>query len=175
MQALEINSIKNAIRSIPDFPKPGILFRDITPLLVDPQKFKSCIDFFVRHTPEKIDTVISIESRGFILGSALAYALKAGFVPIRKAGKLPHATLKSSYNLEYGQAVIEIHADAIAKGANILLVDDVLATGGTAEAAIGLVKKFGARICGVYFLIELTDLKGRERLSGHPVQSLVSF
>ena len=175
MQKSLAAEVKQKIRSIPDFPKKGILFRDITPLLVDEKKFRLCIDHFAALTRERIDCVISIESRGFILGSALAYALNAGFVPIRKEGKLPHATLRSSYKLEYGRAVVEIHTDAVARGARVVLIDDVLATGGTMKAAVGLAEKLGAKILGVYFLIELKTLGGRNRLEGLPVHSLVSY
>lgn len=170
-----IEDIKQCIRTIPDFPKKGILFRDITPLLIDSEKFKRCIDYFVSLTPDKVDYVISIESRGFILGSALAYALGAGFVPIRKEGKLPHLKFQTSYDLEYGSAVVEIHADAIPKGSSVVLMDDVLATGGTMKAALDLVSRFGAKVLGVYFLIELMGLRGNEKLKGHPVHSLIGY
>lgn len=170
-----VEEVKKSIRSIPDFPKKGILFRDITPLLMDQRKFKDCIDYFVSFTKEKVDYVISIESRGFILGSALAYALPAGFVPIRKEGKLPHTKFQTSYELEYGSAVVEMHTDAIHQGSRVILIDDVLATGGTMKAAIELVSKFGANITGIYFLIELKDLGGREKLKGYPVHSLISY
>ena len=168
-------SFKEAIRTIPDFPKKGILYRDITPLLSDSEMFKACINHFVSITQEKIDQVISIESRGFIFGSALAYALGAGFVPIRKGGKLPHRKFSTSYDLEYGTANIEIHQDALKKGSKVLLIDDVLATGGTAEASTHLAEKLGADVCGIYFLIELLDLKGRQRLKNYPTHSLISF
>ena len=167
--------IKRSIRAVPDFPKKGILFRDITPLLLDKKKFKRVIDYFVSVCPKKIDYVISVESRGFIFGSAFAYAAKAGFVPIRKEGKLPFQKFQKSYDLEYGSAIIEIHADAMKKGARIVIIDDVLATGGTVEAAIGLVRKFNAEILGIYFLIELLALEGRRRLSDYPVHSLVTY
>ena len=169
------DEIKKSIRSIPDFPKKGVLFRDITPLLVDQKKFKDCIDYFVSATKEKIDTVISIESRGFILGSALAYALPAGFAPIRKEGKLPHTKYQTSYELEYGSAMVEMHTDAIHKGSRVVLIDDVLATGGTMKAAIELVSKFGAEILGIYFLIELKNLNGREKLKDYPIHSLIRY
>ena len=168
-------NLKKSIRTIPDFPKKGILFRDITPLLLDRQKFKSCIDHFVKITKKKVDTVISVESRGFIFGSALAYALGIGFVPIRKEGKLPAAKFQMAYNLEYGRAVVEIHNDAIRKGSQVILMDDVLATGGTMKAAADLVRKLGGEIAGIYFLIELKSLKGREKLSGYPVYSLITY
>ncbi len=175
MNAHALQALKDQIRTIPDFPKKGILFRDITPLLLDKKQFKLCIDNFVSHTKEKVDYVISVESRGFIFGSALAYALGVGFVPIRKEGKLPYQKFQTSYELEYGRAVIEIHSDAIKKGSKVIIIDDVLATGGTVEAAIELVQKFGVKLCGVYFLIELLALKGRERLCRHPIHSLITY
>ena len=175
MPPVKLQTLKDSIRSIPDFPKKGVLFRDITPLLRDPDQFKICIDHFVGQTTEKIDTVISIESRGFIFGSALAYALKAGFVPIRKEGKLPYKKVSTAYDLEYGKAVVEIHEDAIREGSKVILIDDVLATGGTVEAAIRLVEKFNATISGIYFLIELKDLEGRKRLKGFPIYSLIQY
>lgn len=167
--------IKKSIRNIPDFPKKGILFRDITPLLLDRDKFAACIDHFSSLTKEPIDYVVSVESRGFIFGSALAYALNAGFVPIRKEGKLPYEKFQVSYKLEYGTAVVEIHTDAIKKGARVIIIDDVLATGGTVEAAISLVEKFGAKISGIFFLIELKELHGRGRLIGYDIHSLISY
>lgn len=170
-----MKELKKSIRSVQDFPKKGIHFRDITPLLSDSRKFKKCIDLMTSMMPKKIDTVISIESRGFIFGSALSYALGAGFVPIRKEGKLPYRKFQAAYELEYGRAVVEIHADAIKKNARVIIVDDVLATGGTVQAAIDLVNKFGAKIVGIYFLIELSALKGRERLKEYPVYSCITY
>ncbi len=167
--------VVESIRSIPDFPKKGIIFRDITPMLLDGNKLKYCIDRFVEITEGRIDYVVSIESRGFILGSALAYALGVGFIPIRKEGKLPFEKFQVAYDLEYGTAVVEIHVDAMAKGSRVVIIDDVLATGGTVKAAIHLVEKFGARIAGVYFLIELAALNGRSKLTGLPVHSLVIY
>lgn len=167
--------IRAAIRSIPDFPKKGILFRDITPLLADGTRFRDCIRRFEKLLKGKIDCVVSIESRGFILGSALASRLGVGFVPIRKQGKLPHKTHRCSYELEYGRAVMEVHADGLKRGSRIVIVDDVLATGGTARAAVELAHKCGARIAGLFFLIELTSLDGRAKLKGHPVSALVSY
>lgn len=175
MSTPAIQALKDQIRTIPDFPKKGILFRDITPLLLDKKQFGFCIDSFVKQTTEKIDYVISIESRGFIFGSALAYALGVGFVPIRKEGKLPYQKFQMAYDLEYGKAVLEIHADAIKHGSKVVIIDDVLATGGTVEAATQLVKRFGVKICGIYFLIELPDLGGRQRLSQYPLHSLITY
>lgn len=167
--------IKQSIRTIPDFPKNGILFRDITPLLLDGGKFGRCISWFGSLSPEKPDYVISIESRGFIFGSALACQMGSGFVPIRKEGKLPHQTFRMSYQLEYGEAVLEIHTDAMKKGKKAVIIDDVLATGGTVQAAVKLVEKFGVEISGIYFLIELVGLGGRLKLKDYPVHSLISY
>jgi adenine phosphoribosyltransferase len=168
-------AIRDSIRSIPDFPKKGILFRDITPLLAHKGHFRDCVRHFVGITKGKVDAVVSIESRGFIFGSALAYALGTGFIPVRKEGKLPHKKTTVSYDLEYGKATVEMHEDALAPGSNVLLIDDVLATGGTVLAATHLVERLGARIQGLYFLIELKGLKGRAKLGGRKVHSLVQF
>lgn len=167
--------VKQSIRVVPDFPKKGILFRDITPLLLDGKKFRRCIDWFAALSPDKPDYVISIESRGFIFGSALACQIGAGFVPIRKEGKLPYQTLRTSYQLEYGEAVLEIHADAMEKGKKAIIIDDVLATGGTVEAAIKLAGQLGVETTGIYFLIELAGLNGRSKLKNYPVHSLISY
>jgi len=175
MPTASADELKASIRDIPDFPKKGILFRDITPLLYDAAKFRSCIDRFVGMAEGNIDAVVSIESRGFILGSALAYALGAGFVPIRKEGKLPYATYKTSYELEYGSATVEIHSDGLKKGSRVILIDDVLATGGTVKAAVDLVERFGVDVAGVYFLIELSGLRGRDKLASLPVRSLLTY
>ncbi len=175
MNKKEQTSISKSIREIPDFPKKGILFRDITPLLSDGKKFRACVKHFKKLSKSRIDYVISIESRGFIFGSALACELGVGFVPIRKAGKLPHKTFQASYELEYGSAVMEVHADGFTRGSRVVIVDDVLATGGTARAAVELVRKLDAKIAGIYFLIELTALKGREKLKDLPVHALVSY
>ena len=166
------------IRDIPDFPKPGIIFKDITPLLNDPKAFKAAVNLFVeqhRNDVGKIDRIVGIESRGFIFGSALAYALGAGFVPIRKEGKLPFETFKASYSLEYGEAVLEIHADALRKGSRVIVIDDVLATGGTVKAALKLLNKFGVKVDGIYFLIELLALNGRKKLGRLPVEALIRY
>ena len=175
MKPRELKQITDSIRAIPDFPKKGIIFRDITPLLSDGKKFRACVRHFKKLTKKSVDYVISIESRGFILGSALACELGVGFVPIRKQGKLPHTTFSASYDLEYGEAVMEVHTDCFKRGASIVIVDDVLATGGTAKAAVDLAKKVGAKISGIYFLIELTALDGRSKLKGLPVHSLVKY
>ena len=168
--------LKRCIRNIPDFPKAGILFKDITTLLKDAKAFKYAVEKLAeKYKGKKIDAVLSVESRGFIFGSAIACLLGAGLVPIRKKGKLPFKTYSISYDLEYGKAGIEIHQDALQKGSKVLLVDDVLATGGTVEAATQLVEKLGGDIRGIYFLIELLDLKGRKRLKDYTSFSLISF
>ena len=171
-----VEELKNSIRDIPDFPKKGILFKDITTLLKDGGKFQGAIDCLVeRYKGKKIDKVVSIEARGFIFGSAMAYKLGAGLVPVRKKGKLPYETNKVDYQLEYGTDSLEIHKDAISPGDKVLLVDDLLATGGTMSAVSGLIEKMGGKIVETAFLIELTFLKGRERLKGRQVFSLIEF
>jgi adenine phosphoribosyltransferase len=171
-----MDHIKNKIREIPDFPKPGILFYDITTLLCDPQGFRDTVDALAApYMGEDIDQVIGIESRGFILGAAVANALGCGFVPIRKPGKLPSKTFTESYNLEYGTDALEIHQDACTNNQRILIVDDVLATGGTAKAAIDLVRRAGGKIIGAAFLIELDFLDGRSKLPGEPVYSVLRY
>jgi adenine phosphoribosyltransferase len=163
------------IRDIPDFPKPGILFKDITPLLRDPAGFRKAVDLVAhRYDGKRIDVVVGIESRGFIIGAALAYRLGAGVILIRKPGKLPYTTHKTVYELEYGSDALEIHTDAIGKGQRVVIADDLLATGGTMNAAIDLVKRQGGEIVECAFLIELEFLKGREKIK-HPVFSLVKF
>ena len=164
------------IRTVPDFPKPGIMFRDITTLLKDPLALRAAADALAHHFMDRgITKVVGIESRGFILGALMAERLGAGFVPIRKPGKLPAATLRRSYALEYGTDAVEIHRDAIGRGERVLLHDDLLATGGTMEAAVGLVEELGGNIAGIAFLIELTFLSGRARLGAHEVFSLIRY
>jgi len=168
--------LKAKIRHVPDFPKPGIVFYDITTLLCDAQGFRDTVDALAApYMGEDIDQVIGIESRGFILGAAVANTLGCGFVPIRKPGKLPAATHKESYSLEYGTDALEIHQDACGNSQRILIVDDVLATGGTARAAIDLAKKAGGKVIGAAFLIELDFLKGRDKLTGEPVYSVLRY
>ena len=170
--------IKSRIRTVPHWPKKGIMFRDITTLLKDPVGFKLCIDDFVnRYKDKDIDIVVGIDSRGFILGGAIAYQLGKGFVPVRKKGKLPAATEKEGYELEYGTDVIEIHKDAIEKGQRVLIVDDLIATGGTALAATKLVKKLHGEIVELAFIVDLPDLGGRKKLehAGYAVYSQTSF
>ncbi len=164
------------IRNIPDFPKKGILFRDITTLLNNPKAFKKAIDELAKlYKDKKIDYVVAAEARGFIIGGALAYRLKCGFIPVRKPGKLPYKTYRYTYALEYGKDSLEIHRDAFPPHSKVLIVDDLLATGGTALALVNLVKKLKGKIEGILFLIELTDLKGRRRLKKYPVHSLIKF
>jgi adenine phosphoribosyltransferase len=173
---LDPSAFKDAIRDVPDFPQKGILFKDITPLLQRPETFSAAIDALAEALSGlEIDVVMGIESRGFILSPALAYKLKAGFVPVRKKGKLPWRTHEMDYTLEYGNATLEIHQDALKPGMRVALVDDLLATGGTAEAAAKLTEKMGARIEKMLFLVELSFLKGRERLSRYDIFSLVSY
>lgn len=167
---------KNAIRDIPDFPKKGILFKDITTLLTRGDLFRKVIDEFAEHyESKKIEKIVGIESRGFIFGSALAYKLGAGIVPVRKKGKLPHKTVQASYQLEYGTDTLEMHEDALNHGTRVLIVDDLLATGGTAKATAELVKKVGGTIKGYAFLIELELLKGRKNLEGYDIFSLIQY
>ncbi|MFA5118321.1 MAG: adenine phosphoribosyltransferase [Candidatus Omnitrophota bacterium] len=168
--------LKAAIRDIPDFPKAGILFRDITTLLKDKKAFKKAVDELVRkYKAKKIAKIIAVESRGFILGGALAHKLGAGFVPVRKKGKLPWKTSSVTYDLEYGTDTLEIHQDAIEPGERVLIIDDLLATGGTIKAVIDLVKQLQGKIIGVACLIELTGLKGKEKIKGYPFFALIKY
>lgn len=171
-------TIKDYIRTIPDFPHEGIMFRDVTTLFADPRGFRICIDQLLHpYAGERIDRVVGLEARGFILGGAIAHQLSVGFVPIRKKGKLPGATLEQDYTLEYGEAVMEIHEDAIEPAEKVLVVDDLLATGGTAEAGIKLLERLGADIIGCAFVIDLPDLGGRAKLEalGMDVHVLCEF
>ncbi len=168
--------LETTIRAIPDFPKKGILFRDITTLLNDKKAFKKAVDELVKLLKsKKIDYIIAAESRGFMFGGVLAYKLGCGFVPIRKSGKLPYKTYRYTYSLEYGTDSLEMHRDAFPKGSRILVLDDLLATGGTAFAMINLAKKLKAKIVAVVFLIELTALGGRKKLGKHPIYSLIKY
>ena len=171
-------TVKSYVRTIPHYPKQGVMFRDITTLLKDPLGFKLTISEFVnRYAKAKIDKVAGIESRGFIIGAALAYQLGLGFVPIRKKGKLPAETIGHDYELEYGADRIEIHVDAVSRGEHVLLVDDLIATGGTAEAAVTLLEKMGGKVVECCFVIDLPDLGGSRRIAalGHAVHSLMAF
>jgi len=164
------------IRSVPDFPKKGILFRDITTLLNNKKAFNKAVDYLANYLKnKKIDYIVAPEARGFILGGALSYKLKCGFVPIRKPGKLPYKTYRYTYSLEYGKDSLEIHRDAFPQGSRILILDDLLATGGTTLALVNLVKKLRAKIVGIVFLVELVELKGRSRLKKFPISSLIKF
>mgnify|MGYP006292508737 CR=1 FL=1 len=173
-----MDHIRQAIRTIPDYPKPGIMFRDVTTLLGDAGAFRAAVDAMVfPHAGKKIDKVAGIEARGFILGGAVAHQLSVGFIPVRKKGKLPHKTLSQSYELEYGVDEVEIHTDAVTPGERVLIVDDLIATGGTAEAAILLLRNAGAEVIGASFVIDLPDLGGAKRLEamGVTAASLVAF
>lgn len=171
-----VDDLAGLIRNIPDFPKPGIVFRDITPLLADPAGLAMAVEYVVQpFRGQSIDVVAGIESRGFILGMAVARDLSAGFVPIRKPGKLPCATRSASYALEYGTDTLEIHEDAVSPGTSVLIVDDLLATGGTASASCELVSSLGADIVGLAFLIELSSLGGRKKIERYPMHSVLRF
>ncbi|MBV8530440.1 MAG: adenine phosphoribosyltransferase [Candidatus Eremiobacteraeota bacterium] len=168
--------IEALIRPIPDFPIPGILYRDITPLLRDKQGFRRAIDLFVeRFSARGIDHVVGIEARGYVLGAPIAYAIGAGFIPVRKPGKLPHETLSEEYALEYGTNSLEIHADAISQGERVLVVDDLLATGGTAAATGRLLERLGARVEAFAFLVELAELGGRKKLGEAEIVTFVTY
>jgi adenine phosphoribosyltransferase len=168
------HTIAAAIRSIPDFPKPVIVFKDITPVLRDPELFAATVKIMADNCRGKgIDSIAAVDARGFIMGGALAYELGVGFVPIRKAGKLPWETVSAKYALEYGSNTIEMHADGVRKGERVVLVDDLLATGGTAAAAVKLIRELGGEIVGIEFMVELTFLGGRDALQPHPVNAIV--
>jgi adenine phosphoribosyltransferase len=172
------NDLRASVRTIPDYPKPGILFRDITTLLGDARSFRRAVDELVQPwAGSKVDKVAGIEARGFILGGAVAHQVSAGFVPIRKKGKLPHTTVSMSYALEYGTDIIEMHVDAIERGERVILVDDLIATGGTAEGAIKLLRQIGAEIVAACFIIDLPDLGGAAKIRdmGVPVRTLMAF
>ena len=176
MSGMNSDQLKKLIREVPDFPKKGILFYDITTLLRDKTGFAQLIDLFSEHyIGKQIDLILGMEARGFIFGPALAYRLNAGFVPVRKPGKLPAATVKVEYELEYGSNALEVHKDAIEKGQRVLIVDDLLATGGTAEATARLATSLGAQIAGLAFVVELDFLNGREKLKPHNVFSLLHY
>lgn len=171
-----MEQIRAYIRDIPDFPKKGIVFKDITPLLSNPTLFRKVVDIFTeKYQDEKIDKVVGIESRGFIFGAVLAYKLNAGFCVVRKMGKLPFKTIKKSFDLEYGSDTLEIHEDSIKPGQRVLIVDDLLATAGTANATIQLIEELQGKVAGLAFLIELLPLKGRERLKNQSVFSLIQY
>jgi adenine phosphoribosyltransferase len=168
--------VKELIRDIPDYPEPGVVFRDITPLLGDSQGFgRSITDLGSRFADLSVDRVLGMEARGFIVAAPVAYTIGAGFVPVRKAGKLPWAVVREEYQLEYGRDKLEIHRDAIHPGERILIIDDVLATGGTAAATVRLVEALGGEVVGLGFLLEIGELHGRDRLTGHRVESLALY
>jgi adenine phosphoribosyltransferase len=176
MSGLNSEQLKKLIREVPDFPKPGILFYDITTLLRDKTGFAQLIDLFSEHyIGKQIDLILGMEARGFIFGPALAYRLNAGFVPVRKPGKLPAATVKVEYELEYGSNALEVHKDAVQKGQRVLIVDDLLATGGTAEATARLATSLGGEIAGLAFVVELDFLNGRDKLKPYNVFSLLHY
>lgn len=167
-------NLNDYIRSVPDFPKPGIVFKDITPILESPKAFAYCVDWFAERFRDcGAEKVCAAEARGFMFAAALGYKLGWGIIPVRKPGKLPHRTLNESYALEYGSATLHIHADAVKRGERVLLIDDLLGTGGTADAMAKLVRRLGAEVCGFGFVIELDFLKGRDMLKGYRVESMV--
>jgi adenine phosphoribosyltransferase len=170
------DDLRKLIREVPDFPKPGILFYDITTLLKDPEAFRQVIDRMVEQVRGvEIDVVVGMESRGFIFSAPIAYQLKAGFVPVRKLGKLPAETIEVEYALEYGTATLEIHRDAIQEGQRVLIVDDLLATGGTVMGTIELVQRLGGVVAGLSFMVELSALRGREQLSQYAIHALLTY
>ena len=176
MLPVTASEIEQAIRNVPDFPKPGIQFKDITPVLADARLFAGSIDLLTqKFQPGSVDAVVGIDARGFIFAAAAATKLHAGFVPVRKKGKLPYQTIEQDYALEYGHATVAMHVDALKPGARVVLIDDLLATGGTSAAAVGLMQKLGAQILEITFLIELKFLNGREKLKGLPVRSIVVY
>ncbi|NQU65124.1 MAG: adenine phosphoribosyltransferase [SAR324 cluster bacterium] len=169
-------NLKDKVRSIPNWPIEGVIFRDITTVLQDPAAFRYSIDlFYDRYKEMQIDKIVGIDARGFIFGAVLAYKLNLGFIPVRKKGKLPHKTISAEYDLEYGKDTVEMHEDAIVKGDRVLVVDDLIATGGTIAAAVELVQKLGGVIVECAFLVELPDLKGREKIGQIPIFSLTAF
>ena len=172
----KLDQLRGAVRDVPDFPKPGIVFKDITPLLADPAVFRVAIDAFVEATRSlNANKIVGIDARGFLFGAPVAYALGLGFVPVRKRGKLPAKCESAAYQLEYGEAVVEMHTDALVPGERVVLIDDLLATGGTAAAAVKLIEKMGGVVVELQFLIELTFLGGRKHLGGRTVRGLIEY
>jgi adenine phosphoribosyltransferase len=169
-------SIKEKIRTVPDWPIKGVMFRDITTLLQEPEAFReTCDAFYNRYKDMQIDKIVGIDARGFIFGAVLAYQLNVGFVPVRKKGKLPYQTIEAAYTLEYGNNIVEMHADAIEKGEKVVIIDDLIATGGTMAAAAKLVGQLGGEILELAFIVELPDLKGREKINDYNIFTLVEF
>ena len=176
MDSATVERLRAAVRDVPDFPKKGILFKDITPVLSDPDLFRASIDLFLeRCRGREVDKIVGIDARGFVFGSAVAYELGVGFVPIRKRGKLPYRTEIAKYSLEYGEAEVEMHTDALTAGERVVLIDDLLATGGTSAAAAILIRKAGGQLLEAQFLIELEFLEGRKRLEPTPVMSFLKY
>ena len=174
--ALTAHDLARAVRNVPDFPKPGIQFKDITPVLADAKLFAASIDLLTANLkPGSVDAIVGIDARGFIFAAAAALKLNCGFVPVRKKGKLPYTAYEQSYDLEYGSNTIAIHTDAVRPGARVVLIDDLLATGGTAAAAVALLERVGAQVLEVNFLIELTFLDGRKHLGNHKIKSLITY
>jgi adenine phosphoribosyltransferase len=173
---VDVDQLRSLIRDVPDFPQEGVLFKDITPLLADPIAFSTVIDLLVVHFGRgNVDKVVGIEARGFIIASPVAYHFGAGFVPVRKKDKLPWETEAAEYELEYGTATLEVHTDAVNAGERVLIVDDVLATGGTSQATAGLIERIGGKVVGLAFLIELGFLGGRRRLDGYDLFTLIDY
>jgi adenine phosphoribosyltransferase len=174
--SVTVPELAKAIRNVPDFPKPGIQFKDITPLLADPRLYAGSIELLTQNfKPGSVDAIVGIDARGFIFAAAAALRLQCGFVPVRKKGKLPYQTFEESYDLEYGSNTMAVHTDALKKGSRVLLIDDLLATGGTAAAAANLMKQIGVEILEMNFVIELSFLEGRKRLTGYPIRSLIVY
>jgi adenine phosphoribosyltransferase len=170
------SDLQALVRAIPDFPKTGILFRDITPLLKDPRAFATTVDMLAdEFIGEDVDYVVAIEARGYVIGAPLAYKLGAGLIPVRKPGKLPYSTIKAEYSLEYGTNTLEVHSDALSAGHRVIIVDDLLATGGTASATKSLIERLGGEVVGAGFIIELTALGGRAKLGSTPVRTLLTY
>ena len=176
MDSATVERLRAAVRDVPDFPKKGILFKDITPVLSDPDLFRASIDLFLeRCRGREVDKIVGIDARGFVFGSAVAYELGVGFVPIRKRGKLPYRTEIAKYSLEYGEAEVEMHTDGLTAGERVVLIDDLLATGGTSSAAVMLIQKAGGQLLEAQFLVELEFLEGRKRLEPTPVMSFLKY
>ena len=176
MVGADLQQLRNAVRDVHDFPKPGIVFKDITPILADANLFALAIDTFVDAARElRPDKIVGIDARGFLFGAAVAYAMKVGFVPVRKKGKLPSRCESAAYQLEYGESIVEMHTDALRPGERVVLIDDLLATGGTAAAAVRLISQMGAQLTAALFLIELEFLHGRKNLEAVPIQAFLTF